>query len=224
MSEKSGPSLIVHRGQESTGDFVWSPFVNKLEARLRFDNIQYTVGSGTPNKAPRGKIPYIQIQDAKETTEQLADSTFIIHQLIDKGTITDLNARLTPAQKANDLAIRAMLEDKVYFYMVRERWWDHYYAMRDGVLGFLPWPLKAMIGLIAYRGISTTLYGQGTGRYTHEEVSWLKYEVWQSVNALLSEAKWEGDKGPFWILGGKHPTEADATVFGFVASALVCEA
>lgn len=224
MSDKTVPSLTVHRGTDSTGDFVWSPFVNKLEARLRFDGVKYTVGNGTPNKAPRGKIPYIQVQDAKQTTEQLADSTFIIHHLIHTETITDLNARLTPAQKAKDVAIRAMLEDKAYFYMVRERWWDNYFTMRDGVLGFLWWPLKVLIGLIAYRGISATLYGQGTGRYTHQEVSWLKYEVWQSVNALLMEARWEGEKGPFWILGGKEPTEADATVFGFVASALVCDA
>lgn len=34
----------------------------------------------------------------------------------------------------------------------------------------------------------------------------------------------DGDDGkPFWVLGGDDPTEADATVFGFVSSVLVCE-
>jgi len=33
----------------------------------------------------------------------------------------------------------------------------------------------------------------------------------------------KGD-GPFWALGGDEPTEVDATLFGFIASSLICEA
>ena len=222
MARKNFDSLTVYRGDTSTNSFVWSPFVTKLEARLRFANIEYKVAGGSPKSAPRGKIPYVEVQDA-QATEQMGDSTFIIRQLINNGTMTDLNTGLTPVQRAHDVAIRALLEDKVYFYNVRERWWDNYTAMRGYALGFMPWPIQFLIGLLAHRKISTTLYGQGIGRYTSEEVSVLKREVWESVNALLTEAK-RGKEGPFWVLGGEGPTEADATLFGFIASSLVCEA
>ncbi|KHN97270.1 glutathione S-transferase [Metarhizium album ARSEF 1941] len=34
----------------------------------------------------------------------------------------------------------------------------------------------------------------------------------------------DDDDAPFWVLGGSRPTEADATVYGFVVGALVCTA
>jgi len=33
-----------------------------------------------------------------------------------------------------------------------------------------------------------------------------------------------GEDAPFWVLGRPEPTEADATVYGFVAASLVCTA
>lgn len=219
-SEKSPDSLTVYRGETSTNAFVWSPFVTKLEARLRFDSIPYKVGGGSPRSAPRGKIPYIEVQDA-QATEQMGDSTFIIRRFIESGTATDLNHKLYPAQRAHDAAIRALMEDKMYFYTLREKWWDNYLSMRHYALGFMPWPFEVLVGLIAYRNISATLYGQGTGRFTHDEVSTLKLEVWENVSALLTDVRKK--RGPFWVLGGKEPTEADATLFGFIASALVCD-
>ena len=225
MAEKLQTTPTVFRGSPKSGVYVWSPFVTKLEARLRFDDIKYRVGGGSPKSAPRGKIPYIEVEQ-NGTLEQLGDSTLITHKLVDEGAITDLNARLSPFQKAHDLAIRALLEDKVYFYSTREKWWDHYEIMRSNVLGFLPWPIQWLVGLIAYRGISTALYGQGTGRYTAEEVAIFKHEAWEAVNSLVTEAKKAGknETGPFWVLGGEEPTEADATLFGFIASALICDA
>ncbi|KAG8527859.1 uncharacterized protein KY384_006775 [Bacidia gigantensis] len=99
--------------------------------------------------------------------------------------------------------------------------------MRPTVLAALPYPMQVIVGLIAYRKNSAALQGQGTGRYTPEELTELKKEVWDSINALLSASKKKGGKGKeglFWLLGGEGPTEVDATLYGFVASALVCAA
>ncbi|CAM1502704.1 Fc.00g074800.m01.CDS01 [Cosmosporella sp. VM-42] len=225
MAEKLHRTPTIYRGSSESGVFVWSPFVTKLEARLRFDDIKYRVAGGSPKSGPRGKIPYLEIGE-QGSQEQLGDTTLIIRKLIDENAITDLNARLSHFQKAHDLAIRALLEDKVYFYGVREKWWDHYEVMRSNALGSIPWPVQWLVGLFAYRAASTMLHGQGTGRYTHEEVAVFKHEAWEGVNSLVSEAKKasKSGKGPFWILGGEEPTEADATLFGFIASALVCDA
>ncbi|KAF7551112.1 hypothetical protein G7Z17_g5230 [Cylindrodendrum hubeiense] len=216
-------SLTVYRGSPKTGAFVGAPFVVKLEARLRFDNIPYKLGAGSPKTAPRGKIPYIEVGP---TGEQLGDSALIIRKLVDDGVMSDLNSRVPPLQRAHDLAIRALLEEKMYFYGVREKWCDNYTVMREGALAAIPWPIRWVVGLIASSNVTRTLYGQGTGRFTEDEVASWKEEVWESVAALLSDAKKASSaaQDPFWVLGGDSPTEADASLFGFVASALVCDA
>jgi hypothetical protein len=97
--------------------------------------------------------------------------------------------------------------------------------MRPGVLSALPYPLQLVVGLLAYRQNMQALYGQGTGRFSPEEISLFRYQIWESITALLvaSKSKSNGD-GNFWVLGGEEPTEADAAVFGFISSALVCPA
>lgn len=218
-------SLTLFRGFTRSGAFAGSPFVAKLEARLRLEDVTYRTDTGSPKTAPRGKIPYIEVEN-NGTKDSIGDSTLITRSLIENGTLNDLNAHLSPTQKAHDFAIRALLEDKIYFYGMREKWVDNYYMQRSGALGALPWPVQVVVGLIAYRSVSSTLYGQGTARYTDEEMMLMKQEAWDNVNAPIVEAKRlsEGRNGPFWLLGGDRPTEADATVFGFVASSLVCDA
>ncbi|KAM0558326.1 hypothetical protein ACHAPJ_005020, partial [Fusarium lateritium] len=97
--------------------------------------------------------------------------------------------------------------------------------MRSNALSSIPWPLLVLVGWIVHRDVTRTLYGQGTGRLTDDEVACSREEIWESVDALLADARTgaRGD-GPFWALGGDRPTEVDATIFGFVVSALICEA
>ena len=106
-----------------------------------------------------------------------------------------------------------------------ERWTQNYYAMRDHILWSLPHPMRVLVGLLVYRNTMATLHGQGTGRYTTEEIAGFRGEIWKSVNELLIKAKKEAKSdGPFWVLGGTEPTEADTTLFGFIVSVLVCSA
>ena len=106
-----------------------------------------------------------------------------------------------------------------------ERWHQNYYTMRPGVLSALPYPIQLVVGLLAYRQNMQTLHGQGTTRFSPEEISSFRLEIWENISALLvaSRSKSKGDDN-FWILGTKEPTEADATAFGFISSAFVCSA
>jgi len=234
MATKSLPQLIVYRGFNTPGCHVWSPFVNKLETRLRLADIRYTTEPGSLRQAPRGKIPYIAVHDqAGSDPELLGDTVLITRRLIDNGLIKDLNTDLTPAQLAQDLAVRALLEDKLFFYLTRERWIDNYYTMRDGAMAAIPFALRFFIGQLAYRNVTRALHGQGTGRYTTEEIREFKLEAWEGLNTFLTEARNSPDSlaarsgdanAPFWVLGRAEPSEADATVYGFLAAALVCPA
>jgi len=65
------------------------------------------------------------------------------------------------------------------------------------------------------------LYFQGTGRHSRDELTHLRREA---VGALADYAEAAlkktvaGSSEPFWILGGEKPTEADFTLFGYLAN------
>ncbi|KAK4041294.1 hypothetical protein C8A01DRAFT_34705 [Parachaetomium inaequale] len=222
------PSLTVYRGFPARGCYTPSPFVNKLETRLRIGGLSYRVEMGSVPKAPRGKIPYVDVETSDPSKpEQLSDSTFITRRFVEDGHLADLNAALMPAERARDLGVRALFEDRLCFYQGRERWIDNYYAMRDNVLGFMPFLVRFVVGLLAYRSHKRTLQGHGVLRYTDDEFDALRREVWDSLNAMLVESRGRaheaGRAGPFWVLGGAAPTEADATVFGFITASLDCK-
>ncbi|OJD38588.1 glutathione s-transferase [Diplodia corticola] len=219
------PKLILYRGWDDPGNYVWSPFVTKVELRLRAAGVEYKAASGSVKSAPRGKIPYLTINE----TESLSDSTLIIENLTSTGLLPDVNATLGPAQRAHDRALCALLEDKLYFYHVSAVVASNYYAMRDHVLCALSYPVRVVVGLLIHRGVKSHLHGQGTGRFTAEEIAAFRRQIWESFDDLLREAKGkqsgtaDGEK-PFWIMAGDGPTEADTVLFGFVVSVLICTA
>lgn len=115
------PAITIFCGFKPTGVHVWSPFVNKLETRFRLAGLSYQVEAGSPLQAPRGKIPYISILDANsgdQTPTLLGDSALIIQKLEGDGLLDDLNSKLSSVDKFQDLAVRALLEDKLYFLQV----------------------------------------------------------------------------------------------------------
>ena len=127
MTSKSTtqPHITVYRGWKDSGKYVWSPFVTKLEFRLRYGGLTYEVEEGSTFKAPKGKVPYITIAEKDHESGDmgsstcLADSTLIIQALVENGLLEDINASLSPVDRAHDLALRTLLEDKLYFYHVR---------------------------------------------------------------------------------------------------------
>ena len=101
--------------------------------------------------------------------------------------------------------------------------------MRSKVFGFMPYPMEVLIGWLTYRNFSATLYGQGTTRFSGEEITLFRKQIFESFNAMLVDSKRKSTKGvtsddPFWLLGGVEPTEVDSVLYGFVCSALVCKA
>lgn len=97
--------------------------------------------------------------------------------------------------------------------------------MRSKILGALPWPLQVIVGSIVYRKMVRTLEGQGTLKFSTDEIVNLRSEIWDTLNNYMSGISLPEDQdSPFWILGGNAPTEADATVFGFISSNLICDA
>lgn len=97
--------------------------------------------------------------------------------------------------------------------------------MRDKILAPIPWPIRVVVGNIVYNKNIRTFQGQGAGKFTAEELKEFRSEIWETISEALkvSHAQHSGE-GPFWVWGGETPTDADAVVFGFVVSNLMCEA
>jgi hypothetical protein len=106
----------------------------------------------------------------------------------------------------------------------------NYYTMRDHILWSLPYPARILVGLIIYRSTTSHLHGQGTGRYSPEEIAAFRLDIWEHISRLLAASKAKAvshnmdPSAPFWAFGGDQPTEADATLFGFLVSVLICNA
>jgi len=219
---KASETITLYRGWKESSVYVWSPFVTKLELHLRLAGLKYKTLAGDPRNAPTGKIPYITITSSSSTL-QLGDSSLIAQHLISNGHMQDLNAHLDAKDKAMDLAMQALFEDRLYFFNMRERWIDNFYVQREQVLEGKPWLVRWLVGGIIYRGHVKTLHGQGTGRFSKEDARGFREEIWERLEGLLGESRRRKGKGCFWCLGGEEPTECDVSVFGFVCSALVAD-
>jgi hypothetical protein len=88
--------------------------------------------------------------------------------------------------------------------------------------------MQIIIGYFIHNGTIKTLHGQGTGRFSDDEIDSFRQDIWTNINELLqvSKSKLSAEQKdvPFWILGGESPTEADMTLFSFIVSVLICTA
>jgi hypothetical protein len=116
------PKIILFRGLPARQAYSPSPFPTKLEFRLRYAHLPYQVEEGSITAAPKGKVPYVDLSALQNTDPSLpthfGDSTLILRRLMDMDQLEDLNATLSEEQRMADLGLRALLEDKLYFYNV----------------------------------------------------------------------------------------------------------
>jgi glutathione S-transferase len=183
-----------------------SPFCFKLESYLRMAGLPYTVKLAQLPQAPKGKVPYVEIDGLR-----MGDSQFIIEYLKQKHGDT-LDAKLTPEQLAIGHSVRRMLEECTYWYIVYMRWVDDagWRAYLPVVETMIPEVMGGHVPLPALRQkMLQILHDQGTGRHSMEEVQALAKADITSVATLM------GDK-PFLL--GDAPTSFDAVVYSFMVS------
>lgn len=184
-----------------------SPFVVKAEMLLKLAGLPYQTNRGGFRRAPKGKLPYID-----DNGEIVADSTLIrLH--IERKYGFDFDAGLTPEQRGAAWMFEKALEDHFYWHVVQARWCDAENFAKGPASFFraIPWPVRPIVQAAIRRKIRGTLHGQGTGRFTPQEQAQLLKRGAQAAAQLL------GDKPYFF---GASPCGADATAFGFIASAM----
>lgn len=184
-----------------------SPFVTKAETLLKMTGRPYRTDTNGFNKAPKGKLPYIDDDGVR-----IGDSTFIRWHLETKYHV-DFDRGIDAEQRAIAWAFEKMVEDHFYWTVVDARWVNDA-NFRKGPIAFfqrVPAPLRPMVIALVRRQVRKSLRAHGIGRHSPDEI------VRLAVRDVDSIADYLGSK-PYFM--GNEPTGVDATMFAFVAGVL----
>jgi glutathione S-transferase len=184
-----------------------SPFVMKAELLLKMSGVPYQTQRADVRKAPKKKLPYIN-----DDGTIIADSTFIrLH--LEKKYGYDFDQGLSPRDKGISFAVAKMLEEHLYFMVVGARWLndDNFEKGFAHFFKKIPAVLRPFIIKKVRNKIQATLWGQGLGRHSQEEMAILAQQSLNAVAAVLGD-------NPY--LMGQTPCGADATTFAFLVCTL----
>ena len=200
--------IILHTFGSAFGLPDPSPFVIKAELLLKLSGLPYRKQRSTMRTAPKGKLPYID-----DNGVLVPDSTLIRLHLANKHGIS-LDNGLSDAQRAVAWSMECLCSDHLYWCIVHERWLDDATFACGPALFFqrLPPLLRQGIRALIRRKVARSLHGQGLGRFSPEERKTLLQLDIASLSALLADQ-------PYML--GSQASWLDATVFAFVASALL---
>lgn len=73
MDTQAAAKIVIHRGADRPGRYVWSPFVTKVEFRLRLSDLLYTCGAAGPFAGPKGKVCWL-LDSLTSLAEHLPDT------------------------------------------------------------------------------------------------------------------------------------------------------
>jgi glutathione S-transferase len=182
-----------------------SPFVMKTMIHLRMAGLEYEVKSGmrSLNGSPKHKLPFIE-----DKGRAIADSTFI-RAYLEETYGVDLDAGYDARDRAIGYSVQKMLEESVYFAVVRQRWLspDGWAIVQREMLGGIPGALRWLIAPRIQKQVRRQVLAQGTGRMTDAEVDAIADQGMKSVSDIL------GDR-PYLL--GDRPSAVDATVLAFL--------
>ncbi|KAF3908791.1 Metaxin-2 [Orbilia brochopaga] len=200
------PPVTLFAFEKAPGAPTVSPFCQKLECHLRFAGIQYKQTDTLPFKAPKKKLPYIDINGTV-----VSDSAFIVrymkqHKIVD----LDQDAGLTDLQKAESLAYRGYWEEGIYHAIVSYRWSrkENVSIISQELFGKLPAIPRAAISWWYRRSLNQALVLQGVGRHAPSEVDIILGDALGALETRLTTA---GGKSE-WFHHTAAPTDIDAVI------------
>lgn len=182
-----------------------SPFCMKVEAWLKLAGVPYEVVASTPLGAPKRKLPYI-----RDNGQMVCDSHDIIAHL-EKTQGVNLDAGLTPEQKAVSHAFDRMFAEHLYWPLLYSRWIEDsgWAQIRPIFFGPLPPVVRTLLANFIRKQTRDALRGHGMGRHKREDIY---ARAAQDLRALSDQL---GGKPCFL---GEAPTNLDATAYAFLGN------
>jgi glutathione S-transferase len=202
--------ITLHHFQPYHGLPDPSPFCLKVDLYLRAAGLEFRSEPGLHNmrRSPKHKLPFIT--DGART---VPDSQFIIEYL--KQEYGDpLDGALNARDRAIAHAFIRMLDENLYWCMVYARWIDEsvWSVVKNEFFGAMPLPLRLLVPALAQRNARKTLYRQGLGRHSHEEILHIAKRDLTALSDLL------GTRDYFLT---NSMTTLDVTAFAFLAQLII---
>ncbi|WP_454710567.1 glutathione S-transferase C-terminal domain-containing protein [Cupriavidus nantongensis] len=184
-----------------------SPFVTKAEMLLKLAGLPYHARRGSLRRAPKGKLPYLD-----DMGRIVADST-MIRWHIEKTYHIDFDEGLSAAERGIAWAAEKLMEDHLYWAVARVRWLDQANFDKGPAQFFrsVPAPVRGLAERLVRYKVRKTLWGQGLGRHSEEDLVALASKGVTSIADILGDKRY---------LMGDQPCGADATLFAFAGSLL----
>jgi len=182
-----------------------SPFVLKSDIQLQMLGVRFERAIADLEAVSKHKAPYV-----RDGGQLIEDSTFI-RAFFERKLDRHLDARLTRAQRAAAWALERMLEDRLYFIAVHERWLEdaNFYKGPAHFFGAVPEAQRPAVIAEVRGGLRQMLVRQGLGRHSRAERMELAARDIAAVADTLGEQA---------FLFGAEPTAADAVAFGMLSS------
>ena len=161
-----------------------SPFCLKVEMALTHLGREFEIiEESDPRKAPKGKLPYLLIDNQK-----MPDSELILEYL-DKESGGGLYGGLTPVEMAHGTAFTRLAEDHLYWMVVASRWLDDAWFphISSGFFGYIPAPIRFLVSNIARRQVRQTYNLHGLGRHTMQEQAQFARRDMQAIAEVVGE-------------------------------------
>ena len=182
-----------------------SPFCLKAEMTLTHLRQPFEIKfEADPRKAPKGKLPYIDIDG-----DVTADSELILQKLDEKFN-GGVYGELSPKEIAIGRAFTRLSEEHLYWMIVASRWLeaDWFPNVVNGFFSDVPALLRSLIAKSARSTMKKTYDLQGLGRHTKAEQRQFARDDLSAISDQIEAER--------YITGGR------LTVFDFnVASILV---
>lgn len=184
-----------------------SPYVMKTMVQFAMAGIPYRFAIGAREDSPKGQVPFIE-----DGGERIADSTFIRGHIEARYGV-DLDAGLTPVERAQAWAFERMIENQLGWTIAWFRFMDPVNFEKGPAHWFdqAPEAMRDQLRAGLKEAVAINLKAVGVGRHTPEEIVLLGTRSLWALSVQL------GDK-PF--LMGDRPTSVDAIAFGVLLTAL----
>jgi glutathione S-transferase len=179
------------------------PFPLKLAAWMRMAKLPYElVVENDPRKGPKGKSPWIEHGDTR-----MGDSSLIIAHLTEQFGV-DLDAHLTPDERARALVVQRMLEEHYHQAFEHQLFLGRGGAERLAeFVSTLPSVLRFIVPRVLVKQLRKQLHARGLGRHAESEI------IAQGKADLDALSRLLGDNRFFF---GDKPSSIDACIFGFL--------
>lgn len=183
-----------------------SPFSMKAIALMQMSGLDYKIKAGDPRKSPKKKLPVLI-----DGNRQVPDSSHIQAYLENEKGI-DFDGSINAEQKAVAQSFRCLCEDHLYWVGGYVRWVENADYAREEFFGSMPKLMKNFIFNMVQKQLKKSLYGQGIGRHTPEEIHAF------GATDIAAIAAYLGDKDYFF---GDKPTSIDAVIFSALINNIV---